>query len=354
MTDPTAFRAEQRALARHWQFLGHAGDVAKEGDWFRTVLGGEQVFVQRFREGLCGFVNRCAHRFHPIRTAERGNGPVVCPFHEWRYDHSGLAFGIPRCREVFGRSPKELNARLTSIELATAGGLIFGRHGSGPDLGHWLGPGQSILDYLGRARPLSLRIDSMIAAHWTLVMQITLDDYHLVGVHPSTFGRHGYLETDILRYFRFAPHSAYFTGQDEGALDRMAAECAAGTWKLDCYRIMQFFPNLVVVLFQTPLVLGKRYDFMVVLHIEPLAHDRTRLVKRFFSLGGAGSYLHRALAPFVNTATWLIARRIQGEDNACVERLQTTAAGIDAPPLISAQETRIAWFDEDYARLIGS
>lgn len=352
MTEQQGFRDEQRALARHWQFLGHACDVAAEGDWIRTVLGGEQVFVQRFGVGLRGFVNRCAHRFHPIRTIDRGNGPVICPFHEWRYDHTGLAYGIPKCREVFGRSPKELNARLTPVEIATAGGLIFGRRGEGPDLADWLGPGRAILEHLKLARPLRYSFSRTVRAHWSLLMQISLDDYHLAGVHPTTFGRHGYLDTNALRYFRFPPHSAYFAAEDAGALERMVAECTAGTWRPDGYRILQFFPNLIVVLVPAPAVLGTRHDYLLVQHLEPLAHDRTRTRTRFFSFPGGG-VLRRLLAPFVAAGTWMVAARVHSEDNACVERLQTMARGIEAVPWISAQEVRVGWFDEEYARLLG-
>jgi phenylpropionate dioxygenase-like ring-hydroxylating dioxygenase large terminal subunit len=74
--------------------------VAADGDWFRASLATRSVFVQRFGPELKGFENRCVHRSYPLRDADRGNGPIVCGFHHWRYDHEGRALGIPLCDEL--------------------------------------------------------------------------------------------------------------------------------------------------------------------------------------------------------------------------------------------------------------
>jgi nitrite reductase/ring-hydroxylating ferredoxin subunit len=89
LTDPQAFAHEQRCLAYVWTFLGFTTDLAKDGDWLRTTLATRSVFVQRFGSELKGFENVCAHRFHPLRTKDRANGPIVCGFHHWRYDADG-------------------------------------------------------------------------------------------------------------------------------------------------------------------------------------------------------------------------------------------------------------------------
>ncbi|HTQ32584.1 MAG TPA: Rieske 2Fe-2S domain-containing protein, partial [Stellaceae bacterium] len=112
LVDAAAFRREQTSLAKMWTFLGHARDVAKDGDWFRTTLATRSVFVQRFGDELRGFENRCAHRSYPLRTADKGNGPILCGFHHWRYDREGRAVAIPQCERLFGGSPQEVGARL--------------------------------------------------------------------------------------------------------------------------------------------------------------------------------------------------------------------------------------------------
>src|SRR5205823_3790343 len=123
LIDPARFREEQARLARVWTFLGFAHDVAQDGDWFRATIATRSVFVQRLGDELRGFENRCAHRSFPLRNADKGNGPIVCGFHNWRYDKNGEAVDIPLCG-VFGASPGELAARLNPIEIDTCGSLI--------------------------------------------------------------------------------------------------------------------------------------------------------------------------------------------------------------------------------------
>src|SRR4029077_10417363 len=116
LVDDAAVRREQEKLGRVWTLLGPASDLAKENDWIRATLGGRSVFVQRFGGELVGFENVCAHRFFPLRTEDRGNGPIVCGFHHWHYDRHGNVGGIPVCKDMFGVLPREVPAKLRPIE----------------------------------------------------------------------------------------------------------------------------------------------------------------------------------------------------------------------------------------------
>jgi phenylpropionate dioxygenase-like ring-hydroxylating dioxygenase large terminal subunit len=127
LIDPELFRREQERISQIWTLLGFAHDVAKDGDWFRTTLGTRSVFVQRFGDELRAFENKCAHRSFPLRNADKGNGPILCGFHHWRYDKEGCAIGVPQAIQLFGGPPSELAARLNPVEIALCGSLIFGR-----------------------------------------------------------------------------------------------------------------------------------------------------------------------------------------------------------------------------------
>src|SRR5215510_9156740 len=103
--DPERFRAEQQSLQHVWTFMGIATDLARDGDWIRASIAMRSVFVERFGSELRGFENVCVHRLHPLRTEARGNGPVLCGFHQWQYNRDGHAVGIPVCNIVFGKTP---------------------------------------------------------------------------------------------------------------------------------------------------------------------------------------------------------------------------------------------------------
>lgn len=361
LADPAAFAREQSRLAQVWTLLGLTTDIPRDGDWFRATLGGRSVFVQRFGGRLAGFENVCAHRSFPLRTEGKGRGPIRCGFHHWRYDEEGRAIDIPRCRELFGRSPGELNARLARLDIAVCGMLVFGRFppaGAGQSLEQFLGDGFAVLQALcDRAKPPYF-IEQDVAANWKLCVHMTLDDYHIVAVHPGSFGKHGYIPAAAMRYFRFGWHSAYLRGATDGdAFSQMVAACRDGSYRPGgSYRILNFFPNLTAAIVRT-------FDrsYVVLDQYLPVAVDRT-LVRRWFypapfPLADRG-FFRNLLSGYV--ALWLplavrhFAGRIGAEDREACEKLQSVARQIRRNPILGLQEERIAWFEEAYAQAMAS
>src|SRR5690606_18465977 len=90
-------------------------------------------------------------------------------------------------------------------------------------------------------------------------------------------------------YYRFGPHSAYFTEGDAEELDRMSKACAELAYVPSGYRIFSFFPNLTVI----QITAMYRWYIVVLLH-QPLARDRALIRAAFFE------------APFVKPASALV------------------------------------------------
>lgn len=242
--EPEAFAEEQACFQPIWTLLCLSTDIPNDNDWVRCSLGGRSVFVQRFGATIRGFENICRHRFYPIRTQAKGSGLVRCGFHHWVYNQEGQAVGIPQCKKLFGVTPRELDARLEEIEIASCGFLIFGRFrrtkspaahpaadtaadpladptdptaaaaassasagSSSPDPGSGAGESppespqdssqESLREYLAEAWPILEAICqgsrgphtacSAVKANWKLLYELTLEEYHLFAVHPGTF-----------------------------------------------------------------------------------------------------------------------------------------------------------------------
>ena len=355
LVDPAAFAQEQARLAHAWTFLGLTHDLARDGDWITASLATRSVFVQRFGDQLRGFENVCAHRFHPLRTAERGNGPLTCGFHHWRYDGEGRALGIPICEEAFGTVSRALDARLNPIEIATCGTLVFGRFPA-------LHATQSLEDYLDEAFAVlaalspgrnTATLSHPFKANWRLGLHVTLDDYHFVAVHPKTFGRAGYLKRSDLTYARFGLHSAYLQTNKESAWPDYVAGCRDGTLVASHYTILQILPNLILGHSHTD---GPHY-VCVLQQIVPVAHDRSLSRAWIYSapFDGRHSWFTRFARPITDPVRRRIVNRvvrgIYREDAEVCERLQAVAHQVDTPPRLGALEERIAWFEESYRAL---
>jgi len=357
LTDPAAFAHEQAQLAPVWTLLGLATDIPNDGDWFRATLGGRSVFVQRFGETLRGFENRCAHRFYPLRTADKGNGVIRCGFHHWQYDADGRAVGIPKCQEMFGVTPRELGARLNPIEIATCGILVFGRFpapGATEPLERFLGDGFAILQAMfGRPASYSY-IEREVAANWKLCFHITLEEYHIVAVHADTFGREGYVKSESVHYSRFGAHSAFF---ESDSVERMAAQCRDGSFRPVDYRVMQFFPNVTAA--QVWAAPGTWY--VVLQQYLAVAHDRTLM--RGWSFLSPFPPQDRSLRerwtrqyfePFVRLGMRYYWSKTLAEDHGACEQMQACSSQMTGAPILSKQEQRIAWFEQVYAEAMAA
>lgn len=357
--NPQAHKIEQTVLGRVWTLLGISQDLAHDGDWFRTTLGGRSIFVQRFGDEIRAFENVCVHRFYPLRTEDRGNGVIRCGFHHWQYNKDGLAVGIPKCKEYFGVTPRELDARLQPVEVATCGMLIFGRF-PGADatlsLKEYLREGHDILQRLCPAEARKPgHFQMTIEANWKLNFHVTLDDYHIVAVHRDTFGKGGYLENEQVTYYRFGWHSAYFYGTDKNALTDMVERCRNGTYETADYRIFQFFPNLLVVHLE-----AAQNTYMLVQSYTPVAHDRNLLRTWIFPCtlphkkrSARNDLIAKLARPFLPIAVPLYARKITGEDNDVCEQIQKYAGQIERWPILGSLEERIKWFEEVYDEALG-
>lgn len=362
-TDAEAFAREQAALGQLWTFLGVAADVARDGDWFRTSLGGRSVFVQRFGAEIRGFENRCAHRFYPLRTARRGNGPVVCGFHQWRYDKNGLALGIPVCDEAYGTAPRTLDARLRPVEIAACGGLLFGRFPSDAHRGSlagFLGDTAPLVETLCPAGMRAHAVSGQVRANWKFLTHISLDDYHIVAVHPSTFGRHGYLKRASVSYARMGLHSLFTTEEGEDPVARILAACRAGTYRPVDYVIVNLFPSLGLSQFHAVDLFGRSYYYLLAFRYVPLGPGLSRMEGWLLPApgsaprAGALGALDRLAQAATSRVVRHYVRRVQAEDHAVCEGLQTMAGEMDAAQRLSpAFEARIGWFEEAYEAVVG-
>ncbi len=353
LIDDRAFRREQEALRSTWTFLGLTVDLPRDHDWFRTSLAGRSVFVQRFGEQILGFENICPHRFFPLRTADKGNGQIICGFHHWHFDRRDDAVGIPNCREVFDLTPREMKARLRPIEIAMCGTLIFGRLDAAPDaesLEGFLAGSADILAAFSRAPVKVQRFGRTVEANWRLMIQITLDDYHVPAVHQlrSHIGAADY------RYWRFGPHSAMAEGHTD-TLPSTAEDCAAGRYRPTRYRIFNIFPTLAVSLFS-----ASHYWYIDIQQFIPLAPARSQWRHWVFPAPfqtARKKFVRSLTRPLVDPIRDRIVRRtverIGNEDHLACERLQQVAHQPDHwQPILGRQEERVAWFTEAYAKAV--
>jgi len=190
---------------RHWCYVGLEIEIAKPGDFKRTVVGERSVILTRALDGTIHVVeNVCAHRGMSFCRERHGNRKdFTCPYHQWNYSLKGDLQGVPFRRgvkqdgKVQGGMPadfKPADNGLTKLKVAARGGVVFASFDHDVEsLEDFLGP--TILRYFdrlfdGRALKLLGYNRQRIPGNWKLMQENIKDPYHPGLLHTwfVTFG----------------------------------------------------------------------------------------------------------------------------------------------------------------------
>ena len=196
------------------------------------------------------------------------------------------------------------------------------------------------------------QVNVTIEANWKLCYHISLDDYHSPAVHPTTFGKRGYMGRKAFRYFRFGSHSAFFPGGDENALQDTISAMKEGSYRAVRYRIFQIFPNLLIALFRAH---GQHFYVNVQQYVS-VAPGQSQLRSWYYPApfereqGPLARVWSKVSDPIRTHVVEYYIRKLHSEDNEVVERLQRFATQQGGWPRIGYAEERIKWFEETYAK----
>jgi phenylpropionate dioxygenase-like ring-hydroxylating dioxygenase large terminal subunit len=186
-TDPEILRREEERILRPaWQYVGHAGQLARPG-YFATHVGRTPVVVTRDRDGaIRGFVNVCRHRGFALAEGEQSRETLQCPYHAWTYGLDGSLRAAPRSEEEPDFPQDELG--LVPVAVDTWGPFAFAN----------LEPEEPLAQALGslpaQVAELGLDVDSLvhhsrweaeIDANWKIVSENFLECYHCQVAHPA-------------------------------------------------------------------------------------------------------------------------------------------------------------------------
>ena len=193
-SDKDILNKEQNKLFnRIWHFVGFNDDFLNENDFISINIASIPVVIQKLRGEIRAFKNVCSHRHSIIQTEAKGNRPLMCPYHGWAYDNKGVPRGIPK-KPLFSFTESELLClKLEEFSIQLCGRLVFVNISSHPqNLNSYLG------SYFGRLELMSenfgkrIDVNSMIIdANWKILVENTLESYHVNLVHANSFKKLG-------------------------------------------------------------------------------------------------------------------------------------------------------------------
>jgi 5,5'-dehydrodivanillate O-demethylase oxygenase subunit len=161
---------------RYWHVVGPAGEMATR--WTRRVkLLGEELVLFKDRSGRFGLIaEQCPHRRASFAYGIPEADGIRCPYHGWKFDHTGQCVDQPN--EPEGSTFKDKCAT-TAYSVEEMGGLLWAYLGPqpAPFLPRWDG-----LAGDGKIRTCAFY---QVRANWLQIMENSLDPIHTQWLHGA-------------------------------------------------------------------------------------------------------------------------------------------------------------------------
>lgn len=339
---PAQYELElSRLFIPSWLAIGSVSNAPNDGDFFTCEHLGQPILVRNSHGTMHTFLNVCPHRHCLLTHAGSGNSrTLTCQYHGWEFREDGCTGRIPDAKSFrpFPGGPECLKKFRTEVR----GPLVFvSLNDDAPDLTRQLGPLTHVCDEFPAARWRQADCWSYdVPANWKVVVENTLESYHVPTIHPRTLIRYGLEEEiehevgDVSTIMRspIASPAAY----------RRVADWLLRSLEPGCthmYRLYHGFPNVFLIRIDAML------QFMIVTPISP---EKCRLTVYVFILRAARENLRSRLL----TRAWgkfkcSVIRAILAEDARLYPDLQRGMKSSPFEGTISTREELVYAF-QDY------
>ena len=194
LTSDELFQREREFIfSRCWIYLGHESEVESPGDYRRRTVAGRPLFFTRGRDGeVRVFLNSCPHRGALICRRDEGNAEVLqCFYHAWSFNMDGDLIGVPD-QEAYGPhfDRGELGLREPPRVESYRGFYFVSFNPHVEDLVSYLADAREYLDLIVDQTEAGMRVvrgsnKYTMKANWKLLVENSLDGYHLVPTHQT-------------------------------------------------------------------------------------------------------------------------------------------------------------------------
>jgi phenylpropionate dioxygenase-like ring-hydroxylating dioxygenase large terminal subunit len=285
-----------------------------------------------------------------LTGVERGSSEQLkCQYHGWEYDAEGRTGRIPDAQSF--RPFDRENSCLTRFRVETCGDLVFvSMADDGPSLEASLGlvAGRGADSFGGRYQ-LAGTWQRDFACNWKVIIENSLESYHLPSVHPKTFGMYSpeedcshvledrYTMSRIDKQGRAARKPKRWRGRFR-AWWRNWLPARLGVPARYGYEHLHVHPHMTVAsnLFHRQ---------VMIVHATSPATCRVRHYA-FALRGDRGGLLAPILARGVRLGLLRTTKRLFEEDSTIYEEVQRGLVASPHPGVIGTREERIYAFHE--------
>jgi len=339
-TSERQWRIELKNLfAPAWHPLAATAELARPGSFLTFDLLETPVLVRNFGGELRAFLNVCPHRHSRLTDRPRGRSETLrCQYHGWEYDAEGRTGKIPEAR-AFRPWDRE-NSCLRRLALATCGDVIYVNLSDDPaPLDDWLGPMREPFATCGGEYRHAATWERDFACNWKVVLENSLESYHIPEVHPYTFKA---LPEENVSFHELDPRHTTFrtTAPDDlgSRIERLLARLL-GRPITKTYWHRNRHPHITSAALDS---------FRMMQAVFPTGPTTCKYRSIFFTLRGTRKNPFAwAVYHTLKVAATLVAKRVFAEDASIYPGVQRGLAASPHRGVIGTREERI-WYFQRY------
>ncbi|MDA0589102.1 MAG: aromatic ring-hydroxylating dioxygenase subunit alpha [Planctomycetota bacterium] len=327
-----------------WQCVGAKNEFPRDGDFKTVQLLEHEIIIWRRGSRFQTFLNVCAHRYCTVTSESCGNAPerLRCQYHGWEFDETGNTRKIPDSPCFKPLKPGVLG--LQPFRTETCGQLIFVTLSeSTPSLRDFLGDTFDVIAELFH-QDLFLMAATVrdVNANWKVLLENSLESYHVEECHPSTLGPLPRPERceHVLHEAWCSLEVCYQGDRSLPILLDDFAHAWIGEKPKHRWEQINVFPNLIFI----RLSMATWVEVML-----PVAPGRSQSLGLAFGNAGRRGRLHGAVTRvFLKRYLINMFNQLIEEDRRAIEGVQRGLECQQRPPggVLSAREERVFHFQE--------
>lgn len=335
----------QKIFSCTWNYIGTTDDFINQNDFITTVINEIPVVVQNLKGEIKAYKNICSHRHSIIQTEAKGNRMLICPYHGWAYNESGLPKGIPK-KPMFRFTDEELKClKLEEFRLEICGKLVFVNISKeAPSLREFLGDKvyleiEEISNNFGELVDLN---EMVINANWKILVENTLESYHVNLIHSESFRKLGASGFDFEFNGKHSAWNAELTlSENEGIQEKVHKPYQNRAFKISGYKHIIVFPNVLI-----STTYGVSFNLSL---ITPIDENSSSFRSFVFITRTNEEYLYKSTIERVyQEALVNFNRQVFSEDKDICEKVQLGVKNSHYTGELSDEEERVSAFQRVY------
>ncbi len=213
VSDDILKRERENIFNRSWIYAGHSSEIRKPGDFRSRHAAGRPIIFCRDTQGeVRVHINSCRHRGAMVCREREGNTRgFYCFYHGWTFNNDGALRSVPGADSYGERFDKSQLGLVPAPRLECYRDFWFVNFDANArPLVDDLAGAKEYIDIIveqspsGQMEIISGTQEYEIKANWKLLVENSVDDYHLLSTH--------------ITWMNYMSHSGVNMKRDKGAL----------------------------------------------------------------------------------------------------------------------------------------